>query len=332
MSIEQQLVRDIAAVAGGVIVTDSEMLEARKELNERIQGRRTPGRTSTAVAAAAAAIVLVAAGIAAFMVFGDDDKALQPADQGPVVNDPDADFLTGQPPTAPRIAGIWRVDNGAISLKFTDEGKVSFDEQGTLFSRPVTSGTYVIKDDVITISTTQDAQQSCIGSEYAMRASLPRAGEMRFVSSTTVFGACSPMPVGQGTLEQVLPVGPAMADLVFSTDSGWQPVTERTVLHGLWMAEGGRHVLELDANGVYYIVDSTGTTVDSGAWSFGGTGLTLRSSAGTQSCRSGDKLVLGAVEYEAPNTRVFRGTVKQNPCGAPWTPAAWILLRNDTTN
>jgi hypothetical protein len=329
-TVEERLARDIAAVTRGIVVTDSELLEARKALDERIHGRRAPGRLGTAVAAAAAVVVLIAAGVGAFMMLGDDEPASQPG-TSPEVEDPDAAYLVGDAPTPQRIAGVWRLDNGRVSMRITQDGTVSFDEKGTLFSRPVTSGTYVIDGDLITITTTHDVQQTCVGTTYALRASLPAAGQLRFVAKTPP-GACSPLPLTKGAWERVLPIGPSLADLVFSADTEWKPVSDTAVLRGVWMAEGGGHVLELDADGSYYIADDTGAPIDRGTWTFRSSELTLTSSVSSSACHGGDTLVLGGVQYEDPGTRGFRGSVRQNSCKAPWTPAAWILLPNDTTN
>ena len=329
-TVEELLARDIAAVTGGIVVTDSELLDARKALDERIHGRRGPGRLGTAIAAAAVVVVLGAAGVVAFLTTGDDKPSSQ-LGNSPEEDDPDAAYLVGDAPTPERLAGVWRLDNGKVSVRITREGAVSFDEKGTLFSRPVTSGSYVVNGDLITITTAQDAQPSCVGTKYALRAALPAAGQLRFVVKTAL-GACSPLPLTKGAWERVLPIGPALAGLVFSKDTEWMPVTDAAVLRGVWMAEGGGHVLELDADGNYYIADNTGVPIDRGTWTFRNADLTLTSSVTSSACHAGDTLVLAGVQYEDPGTRGFRGTVRQNSCNAAWTPAAWILLPNDTTS
>jgi hypothetical protein len=325
MSIEELLARDIAAVTGGVVVTDSELLEARKAVNERIQRSRIG--VGTIAAAAAAVAVLVAAGVGAFLMLGDDNQASQPA-TGPDDSDPDTAFLTGAAPTSQLIKGVWRVDNGKILLKLGADGSVRFDDQGTLFSHPATTGTYAIDGNVITVTTTQSAQQSCVGTTYAMRASLPKVGALRFISSQATASACSPLPVGRGELERVLPTAASLAELVRSTDPGWKPLSGKGTLYGIWLAERGGHVLEMDPDGAYFIADESGDPIDRGAWSLRGADLTLTSSAGSVKCNPGDRLVLGSLEQIDPDTTSIRGTVRQNACGGAWTPATWILFPN----
>jgi hypothetical protein len=327
--IEELLTRDIAAVTRGIIVTDSELLEARRAVNERIARQRSRGRLSAAVAAAAAVVVLGAAGLGAFLVLGDDDdKASQPSNPGPEIIDPDADYLTGKAPTPQILKGLWRLDNGEVLVKFDDNGTVSFDEQGTVFSRPVTSGTYTIAGNVITVTTTNDAQANCVGTTYALRAVLDNDSNLRFIPSPATPGPCAPLPVGRGALEHVLPAGPAVTGLVFSGDPGWGPLTVKESLYGVWTAERGGYVLEIDANGAYYVANETAEPVDRGTWSLNGRDLTFTSSAQSTACTAGDQLVLAGVGYEHPNTSAFRGTVQKNTCSAPWTPTAWILLPN----
>ena len=327
MSIEERLARDIAAVRGGIVVTDSDLWEARAELTERINGKRSRGRFGVA-AAAAAAVLLAAGSVVAFRALDDDDRASLPANPPPAVVDPDADHLTGSAPTRQLIQGVWRLDNGRLVVQFDADGTVRFDEQGTLFSHPTTTGTYVIKGDLITVTTTDDVQRTCIGTTSAMRASLPKAGDMRFVPETRI-GVCSPMPVTvRGAFEQVLPPSQGMKELIFSKDPDWKPLSDKTLLYGLWTAEGGGHVLEMDADGTYYVVDASAKAVDRGAWSFSESTLTLTSSAASTTCRAGDTLVLGAVQHENPGTDAVRGTVQRNTCAAAWTPAAWILIPN----
>ena len=326
-SIEQRLARDIAAVTGGVVVTDSDLQEARTDIDERIDSRRRRDRLRTGAAVAAAAVVLVAAGVTTFLLVGDDDATTQPARPAPTVNDPDAGFLTGSAPTHQLVDGVWRLNDGGVLVRFAPNGAVQFDEQGTLFSRPSTSGTYLITRGVISMTITHDKDPGCVGRSLLMRASLPAAGTMRFVGSDANFSECSPMPVGRGEWQQVLPTrSRQMAAFDNSNDPGWHPLSGKAALAGVFLAQGGGHLLELDRDGSYYVASSAGAPVDRGQWSLHGSELTLTSSAGSTDCSKGDRLVLGALEEVNPGTTVFRGTVTQNTCGAAWTPHEWILL------
>jgi hypothetical protein len=174
----------------------------------------------------------------------------------------------------------------------------------------------------------EGVQPSCAGTTYVMRASVPQAGELRFVNRDPAT-ACSPLPPAvRGVLEQVLPPSAALTGLQLSVEPGWQPLTDATFLPGDWSAEGGGHVLELVAGGTYSVADSSGDVVDRGAWTFSGSNLTLTSAAGSTACRAGDKVVLTGVQFVQNQTRGLRGTVGQNACAAAWTPVAWFLLPN----
>jgi hypothetical protein len=52
-TIEERLARDIAAVMGGVVVTESDLRNAREAVEDRIEGRRKRGRRRTVAAVAA---------------------------------------------------------------------------------------------------------------------------------------------------------------------------------------------------------------------------------------------------------------------------------------
>lgn len=326
-SIEERLARDIAAVAGGVVVTDSDLWDARAAVDERIESKRRRDRRRTVVAAAAAAVVVGVVGVTAFQTLGEDAKTAPPAgDPEPTLSDADAAYLSGDAPTPQLIAGVWRVDNGVVLLRFGADGTVRFTDHGTLFSDPATIGTYEIDGDLITVTTTEDARSECIGTEFAMHASLPEPGALRFVSSPATSGACTAMPAGHQVLEQVLPTSQSMSEAVFSTERGWQPVSDEVTLHGDWQAEGGGYVLEMAANGSYYVADESAEPIDRGEWSLRGSDLTLTSSASSAECSAGDQLVLAAVQYVDPGTTAIRGTVRKNTCGGAWTPAAWFLI------
>ena len=109
---------------------------------------------------------------------------------------------------------------------------------------------------------------------------------------------------------------------------GAQLVTaaEESRLYGTWMAEGGGHLLELAPNGEYHVAAGTGEQVDYGEWALQGSKLTLTSWPDSVECSSGDRLVLGGVEVGDSGTALLRATVRENTCGAAWTPERWVLI------
>jgi hypothetical protein len=327
--IEERLVRDIEAVTGGVVVTDSDLQEARSAVIERIHVSQRRNRIRTIALAAAAAVVLVAGGVTTFLLL-DDDAATRPLKPAPSVNDPDADFLTGASPTVQLVSGAWRLDNGGVMVNFAADGTVQFDRLGTLFSRPSTTGTYTIRGDTITVTVTQDQDPTCVGKAFSTRASLPAAGTLRFAAAQGAIEACNPMAYVHAQWEQVLPTrNKDMATLANSDSPDWHRLSGKDHLYGVFLAQGGGHLLEIDRGGAYYVVAGAGATVDRGQWSLQGRDLTLTSSAGSAKCSQGDKLVLRSVQEVNPGTNVIRGTVAQNTCGGAWTPSEWIMIPHE---
>ena len=67
-SIEERLARDIAEVSRGVVVTDSDLRDARAAVDDRIgSGRQQDHRRRRLAAAAAAAVVVLLLGLAAYL-------------------------------------------------------------------------------------------------------------------------------------------------------------------------------------------------------------------------------------------------------------------------
>jgi len=322
-SIEERLAADIAAVTGGVVVTESDLRDARDAVDERIDSNRRRDRRRIVIAAA---VLIPVMGFAAFQALGGDDQtAPAPATPGPTsAADPDADFLTGSAPSPELLQGVWRVDEGTLLLKFTSDGDIQFDNGGQLYSAPAVHGTYVLADDLITI-TVDGGQAGCAGQTFAMRASLPESGAMRFVHTQPGTGNCATEQNERWVLEQVLPTSQGLADFAVA-GGGYKPLSDKSALYGDWAAEGGGYVLEFASDATYYVADESGEPIDRGQWSLRSSDLILTSSAASVECSEGDRLVLGAVEYVNLNTPNLRGTVKQNTCSAAWAPSAWWLI------
>ena len=327
-SIEERLAQDIAAVTRGVIMTDSDLLDARNSLDEHIDNKRPPRRRATIVAGVAAAAVVAVLGVVAFQTLGDDEEtAPAPAEPAPTPSDSDADFLTGDTPTTELVHGVWRVDNGYVAIRFAEPGLVAIDDTGRLFHNPRLQGSYVIDGDLITV-TVEGGPAGCEGQELAIRASVPGPGAMRLVSTGAGTGGCSPLRDGRWALEQVLPTNsPYLSEVGFSSEPGFEPVSDTSALVGMWLAEGGGFVLEIDPDGTYYVADDSAEPIDQGRWSLQGSDLTLTSSADSTECTEGDQWVWVGVEQVSPgDSRGMRGTVESNACGGVWASKAWILV------
>ena len=329
-SIEERLVRDIAAVTGGVVVTDSDLQEARSAVLERIHVSDRRSRIRTIAVAAAAAVVLVAGGVTTLLLLDDDETATRPIAPAPRVDVPNSDWLTGTAPTEELLRGAWRLDNGGVMVNFKADGTVQFDAHGTLFSQPLTTGTWTLDGDIVTVTVTRGQDPACVGKAYSSRMSLPKAGLLHFAASQEAVVPCNPMAYVQGAWEQVLPTrNKDMRSLENSEAPNWHRLSDENHLYGVFLAQGGGHLLELDRDGAYVVVAGSGTQVDRGVWSLKGRDLTLTSSADSAQCSQGDKLALRKVQEVNPGTNVFRGTLAQNTCGGAWTPSEWIMIPNE---
>jgi hypothetical protein len=345
-TIEERLARDIATVTGGVVVTESDLKEARDVLDGRIERRRQRDRHRI-LAATAAAVVISVVGFIAFETLGGDDKSASPVNPGPTTHaDPYADFLTGRAPTPDLLNGVWRVDNGTVVVRFSPPNRISFDDGGRLFANPGIHGTYLIAGDLITVSV-DGGTAGCAGQTFAIRAALPEPGDMRFVHTQPGAGNCAPefvqLDAAPGSyndvswvLEQVLPTEKGLAGLDFSGDH-FRPVADTAALYGDWMAQGGGYVLELMMSpngGFYHVIGASGDVVDLGSWTLHDSRSQLRlvSRGNSDTCDEGDRLVLGDLALaDSDPTAAFSGTVTLNTCDAPWMPKTWILIPHEGT-
>ena len=129
----------------------------------------------------------------------DSDAATTEASQTPTdpattpshVSPADEAFLTGSAPTPELLRGVWRQEGDVLLLRFSPPNLVSFDNGGLLFESPAVQGTYAIAGDLITVSV-DGGYAGCGGQEFAMRASLPQEGELRFVHTQPGTGNCAP--------------------------------------------------------------------------------------------------------------------------------------------
>ena len=70
-------------------MTESDLRNARDEVDERIDSRRQSGRRRTAITAAAAAVLILLLGVTALQTLGGNDETA-PATPGPTTSDPEA--------------------------------------------------------------------------------------------------------------------------------------------------------------------------------------------------------------------------------------------------
>jgi hypothetical protein len=329
-SIEEQLARDIAAVMGGVVVTDSDVREARSAVDEAIitVHRRDRRRTFRAVAAA---VVVVAGGVAALLTAGHDHGTVRPAGPPKPVVNPDAAWLTGAAPTPQLVQGVWRLDNGDALLQYDANGTMRFSQRGSLFAKPDATGTFSIKGDEITMVNTRHTISACADAQSRMLATLADAGRMNFVRGADESG-CGPVPsnFARGTWEQVLPTSRDWTGTRFPKSSRFEPLKDMFNLYGVLLPQVSGYLVEVDRghtdrDGSYYVADESGAVVDRGHWTMRHSDLTFTSGAGSTACSQGDRLVLAGVDNEV-GLKGIRGTVQQDQCRGGWGASAWFTI------
>lgn len=306
-SIEELLARDVAAVTGGVDMTQAELEQARDEVEQRIEVSRRGSRRRVTLAVAATAAVVAGVGAVALAAdpAGEADSA--PAG-GPESDDPYASFLLGEAPTEEAIQGVWRVDNGMTLVRFHGDDEVAFDTRGQITTAEIT-GTYTLEGDQVVVALDDGARPGCTG-EVAFRAAVPNAGEMRMVVTEPAPLACGFEQDGRWVLEHMLPTRPGYIGFGPADDDVTGPLRE-AVLPGFWMVVGGGYGLQLTPGNTYYVLGGDGESIELGQWWLERGDLVLESES---SCR----VVLGDVEHMNPGTDMIRGTITEHRCEMPW--------------
>lgn len=334
-SIEERLMRDIAAVTGGISMTNTDLGDARASLDDRIESSRRTRRRG--LVAAAAVVAVLAGGITAFQVTGDGPDVVGPASPGTGAPAPDPAteaFLKGGPATAQVLVGVWRVDNGTVAVQFRENGTMAYDDDGTLFGKPDVIGTWTSDGDLIRIVTTASERAECVGAQVRLWASNPETGRVRAVLDAGDRVECSPVGRGPQTLEKLLPATIGTFAAEFSALPGWRTLTEGSLLDGVFFSTEDL-LLELvpdsvgsngEAAGRYYVAAGADSIADQGTWRSTQGALILTSSAKSTECQAGDRLEFRNVEYLSGGTLGFRGEVTANACGGAWGALTWIRV------
>ena len=206
-TIEERLSRDIEAVTGGIVVTDSELRDARVAVEDRIEGGRQRDRRRGLVVAAAAAAVVV--GVATWQGLSGDDASPSPAPPGPstaALSDQEQEFLTGDAVTTENLPGVWRLDNSRWLFMFTSDGGFRYDETGRLSAHPRAYGTYAVDGDTISVDI-EGGSAGCAGKAITLRAVVTANGPLHVLPVGSDPSSCGAPFAAQWVLEPVLPAG-----------------------------------------------------------------------------------------------------------------------------
>jgi hypothetical protein len=332
-TIEELLARDIEAVTADVVVTESDLREARAAVDERVRSRsRRDLRTRVVVVAAAAAVVV---GVAGWQVLWSDDGSPTPARPVPSptpseVVDPEQPFLSGDPPTQEQMAGVWRLDNPTTSrmlYQFTADGQVRYDDKGRLSEDPLVTGTYDISGKRITVEV-DGGQAQCAGRTLVWRAVVNSAGGLNVLPTDEGADGCGRPYQVQWVLEQMLPQPDDGASFDVPRGDDWPPPTSRGALVGIWWAVGEEYLVELRQEGSYSVLAGKGEVVDRGTWAVDGavTQVTLTSTADSATCREGDRFVLRSLRSADLGAWNLRGSVARDDCAGGWALNKWVKL------
>ena len=330
-TIEERLARDIEAVTGGIVVTDSDLRDARNQVQQRISGRQQRHRRRGVVAAAAAAAVVV--GVATWQSLGSDDETLSPTEPVPTptstsLSAADRTFLVGDAPTAEELAGVWRLDNPTVSrmlFMFTADGSFSYDDTGQLSADPMVHGTFVVDGDTIGVDV-DGGTAACAGRTLSLRAAMAAGGGLHIVPVGLGDFDCDRPFRPQWALERVLPGG--MGGLEAPAEAVWRPVTGPEVVVATWLDPQGEYVSELRGDGTYTVLTGPGELADLGTWTLSDSSsrLSLTSSGDSPSCQSGDQFVLSNLQATDFGTLVIRGDVARKDCQVLLRAEAWFSL------
>jgi hypothetical protein len=230
--------------------------------------------------------------------------------------------VEGQPPSADDLRGIWQHEaQPSRMIRFGPDDGFAVDTHGSIDSSPALVGTYELDGGDIVVTVTQVGGACDVGDTWTWRAGVPEDGRLQLVFTETGQGACA-IPIGtEWSFVRLSPRSPAGADLAVdpSGRSGPLPANPEAaleVLDGLWLLEGGGHLLRLRPYGTYAIDDMgvLGTDpYDAGEIEVTGDTLTLVSAAGSNRCAAGDRLVLSIVQVDEIG-RSLRGRVIRDDC------------------
>lgn len=268
------------------------------------------------VAKQRAGVYALVAGLVAAAVFVGIRTLRQGAEESPTPGTaPSAPI--GAAPTVESLAGIWIVDDDNPLLgRFSMDGSFAFDNIGTLDTDPAATGTYQIDGRIITF--TNGKSRICPeGDRYAWRAGLTEAGRLHVFHEEVVDDVADDCDlVGEQTWTRVSPSSP-FGILITATgrsEEGAPPSTE-SALRGIWLLEGGGHLLRFGTDGTYAIDDTGGLGTDPddvGTIAVDGRGgLTLTSGANSRTCAEGDQWVWKEVRLAGDS---LRGVVGEAAC------------------
>lgn len=239
--------------------------------------------------------------------------------------------VPGEPPTADNLAGIWLVDGaptgqwGALLVRFGADGTVTFDNGGWVDTEPAVLGTYEIDGDVITFTGGPESLEECVGPNGAWRAGIPEEGKLHAVVGEA---GCELSRGVEWTWTRVSPSSPAGSEISSGVpvDEAF-PLNTAVALRGIWLLEGGGHLLRMTSGTGAYALDGSGELgsddADTGTFRLDGEGrVVFTSGASSRFCGDGDEQIWEDVRAAG---RSLRATVVADACGHDLgTELTWV--------
>jgi hypothetical protein len=230
-----------------------------------------------------------------------------------------APSLRGLEPTVDGLEGIWIVDDdNPLLVRFSTDGTYAFDNIGSLDTSPAAAGTYEVAGRII--SFTNGRSRICPnGDRYGWRAGLTEDGRLHVLHLDraevidNIEDDCD--LAGESTWTRVSPSSPAGARISAKPAGEGTPPSTESALRGIWLLEGGGHLLRFSTDGTYALDDAgaLGNDPDDvGTFEVDPRGgITLTSGADSRACAEGDQWVWEQVRLAGGT---LQGAGAENAC------------------
>jgi hypothetical protein len=264
---------------------------------------------------ALAAGLVIAGVVIGFRMLREGEEA----SRGPETVPGAAPSLRGLVPTVDGLAGIWIIDaDNPLLVRFSPDGSYAFDNIGSLDTDPAAAGTYEVTGRIITF--TNGRSRICPdGDRFGWRAGLTEDGRLHVLHLSTAV-VIDDIPddcdlVGESTWTRVSPSSPAGTRISAKPAGKGAPPSTGSALRGIWLLEGGGHLLRFGTDGTYALDDrgALGNEPDDvGTFEVDGRGgITLTSGADSRSCAEDDQWIWEQVRLAGGT---LRGVAGENAC------------------
>jgi hypothetical protein len=241
-------------------------------------------------------------------------------------------YLQGLEPTAERLAGIWVIhDDNPLLVRFSPDGTYAFDNIGLLDTDPAASGTFEVSGRTITF--VEGQSRICPeGDRYGWRASVTTDGRLHVLHLSTQ-EVIDDIPddcdlAGESTWTRVSPSSQAGMRIPAIPQGDEAPPSSISALRGIWLLEGGGHLIRFNTDGTYALDDGGALGKDPddvGAFEVDAQGgVTLTSGGDSRTCAEGDRSVWENIRLAGGR---LRAVVADNACPTGIeTDLTWIRL------